>query len=77
VKGAKMSIFDNETLNIPCPNCQTQIPKTVRWIKDNSDFSCPSCDVHIEISKNDFIEKLTEADKALDSFSDLFKKISR
>lgn len=61
------SVFDSQSINIPCPNCPTRHSKTVGWIKTNSKLVC-RCGTTISIDKRQFIGEIAKAEKMLDSF---------
>jgi peptide subunit release factor 1 (eRF1) len=42
--------FDNLPLEITCLKCGTQMDKTVKWLKADSQ-KCPSCDMLIETAE--------------------------
>ena len=61
-----MGFFDSQTIEIPCPDCGKEHPKTIGWIKTHSDLTC-SCGVKIELDKGEFVRQIARIEKSLDS----------
>ena len=59
-------MFDDATIDIPCSNCDHQVPKTIAWLKTNSELLCPGCGSHIVLENvEELIGALDEADGAV------------
>lgn len=59
------NLFDQEPLEITCPNCRNKIQQTVAWFK-KGDVRCPSCDSPIDTTH--FRRELEAAEKAAADF---------
>jgi len=59
------SIFDTQSIDIPC-KCGKKHKRTIGWIKTNSHIKC-DCGTDITLDKSEFVRKLNEVDRALDS----------
>ncbi len=35
-----LSGFDNLTTTLTCPKCSKETPKELKWLKDNTEFTC-------------------------------------
>lgn len=58
------SIFDKQSISIPCPKCGVNRTETLGWIKSHDSFVC-SCGVTINLDKKDFVRSLDEIDREL------------
>jgi hypothetical protein len=41
------SLFDDQSIEIPCPRCQRTTPKVVDWIRANDRYTCAGCNAEI------------------------------
>lgn len=60
------SIFDTQSIDIPCPKCGTKHSKLIGWIKANSHIAC-GCGVSIKLEKDGLISELAKVDRSLAS----------
>jgi hypothetical protein len=67
-------MFDDQTFNIPCPECSYKTAITVRELRNHSDpeIVCGGCGRAIRIEASDFRNKLKEVEE---SWDDLQKKL--
>jgi ribosomal protein S27E len=59
------SIFDDQTLDIPCPGCNYVKQLTVVWIKAHEEYTCDGCGKTVGLDKAGLLEGLKEADDAI------------
>ena len=57
--------FDNQEIDLPCPNCGAKTRKSVRWIKNNSQFIC-SCGGVIDLKSEQFVRELRKVEVEID-----------
>ena len=65
--------FDDQTLDIPCPDCGKKAEKSVGWLKANKKFTCSGCGQTIDLQSDQFRRELAKAEKALANFMKGFK----
>ena len=51
---------DGDNLPLSCPKCCSITPKPVRWVKENTFFTCPICAVTTLIDKDEAMRQLME-----------------
>jgi transcription initiation factor TFIIIB Brf1 subunit/transcription initiation factor TFIIB len=61
-----MALFENAELGLPCPGCGGKSPKTIAWIKANTEFVCDHCGATVQMDKADLEKGLGEVDSALE-----------
>lgn len=46
-------LFDEQSIDIPCPQCGHETKETIRWLRANADYVCAGCgrDIHLERDK--------------------------
>ncbi len=64
-------MFEEATIDIPCRKCGHQTPKTIAWLKANSEFDCRGCGSHI------FLENVEELIATLDETEDAVLTLSK
>ena len=64
-------MFDSQTIDIPCENCNRNTPKSIRWLKSNKKFTC-SCGTIINLDSSDFIRQIKDIEKSIDDFGKNF-----
>jgi len=47
--------WDETALHVTCPKCSKTSRKTLRWIKDNSQFECAGCGAVVLVPNRDTI----------------------
>ena len=60
-------MFDDQSLDIPCPRCSRKTAKTIRWLKTHDHFTC-RCGSRIELDKDDLLRELKDVEKAIRDF---------
>ncbi len=65
-------VFDNESIDLTCPECGHKFKKAVRRIKSSPKFPCPKCGGGFDATE--FKRGLRQTDKAV---SDFKKSIGR
>lgn len=60
------SVFDDQTIDIPCPNCGAKAKKSVAWIRRHDEITCAGCGAAITLKADELIRGLDEAQRALD-----------
>ncbi len=71
-----MDVFDSSEIEITCTNCGRKTEKTVRWIKNNSQFTCP-CGTTIRLDTAQFKGKIAEVEASIARLQDSFKKFGK
>ncbi len=66
--------FDNQEIEFPCPACQAQLTKSLKWIKENSVLVCSECNEEISLNKEQFTDKLAEVEGSVDDLMKALKK---
>jgi hypothetical protein len=64
-----MSMLDNETVTIPCPACEREIPLKIGNLRKSPNVIC-SCGQHITVEGRQFnneMSKLDAAERRLDA----------
>jgi hypothetical protein len=56
------NIFDDTSIDIPCPKCGMKHPKTFGWIKANDRIDC-KCGVSMILDKGKLIDELRTAEQ--------------
>ena len=69
----KKSILDKGSIEIPCANCGHKTPKTVAWIRNNTQFTCV-CGTAIHLDADQLESSIDRVNKLLGDFS---KKLKR
>jgi len=57
------SLFDEQSLSIPCPQCGHETAQTIGWIKANGDFNCAGCGQAITLDSEELLGALNEIDE--------------
>ena len=65
-------LFDKATLDLPCPNCGNRTEKEIEWLKQNTEFTCPSCNSVVSLNSDQFREELRKAEKAIEDLKKQF-----
>lgn len=65
-------ILDDESIDIPCENCSSETPKTIGWLKTNSQFIC-SCGAVIEIDSDDLIREIKTIERSIADLEKTFR----
>lgn len=68
--------FDEVEIDIPCENCGHETKKSIAWIKQNSHLIC-DCGTQINISKDQFIEGINEAESMINDLENSLKKLGQ
>lgn len=71
-----MSLFDDQTIGIPCPGCGHETEKTVAWLKANNQFTCV-CGSTITLESDQFREGISQAEGSLDELERAFKNFGK
>jgi hypothetical protein len=50
----------DDILPLSCPRCQRQTPKPVRWVQENTFFTCAWCGAATLIDKDEATKLLTD-----------------
>jgi hypothetical protein len=58
--GYQDSMYDSDTLPLTCPKCQATTEKPVRWIQENTFFTCGACGASSLIDKDTAMRLLAE-----------------
>ncbi|MDB5429593.1 MAG: hypothetical protein JWP35_709 [Caulobacter sp.] len=65
-------MFENATLDLPCPGCGKKHPRTVAWLKAHTEIAC-DCGAKIELDSANLHRGMAEAERKLKAFT---KKIT-
>ena len=68
------SVFDEQTLSIPCPRCSKETKKKIGWLKRNREMTCAACGETFGLDSKEFLAEIAKAERAIE---DLMKNISR
>jgi len=68
-------MFDDASIDIPCPNCGHKNPKTIRWIKSHNELVCAGCNRTIALEKESLMRGLQQVDKSTKDFKSPFRKV--
>lgn len=60
-------MFEDATIDIPCPGCGHKHRKTLGWIQANDHIACV-CGASIELEKSGLTRGLDEVEKSLSDF---------
>jgi DNA-directed RNA polymerase subunit RPC12/RpoP len=63
--------FDDDELNVPCPSCGQEIPKTLAELRARPGIKCPDCGFPIHIDLATFDMDMAKLTRSLDR---LFKR---
>ena len=69
-----MSILNDHSINIPCPQCGQKTAKTLGWIKAHTDFMCAGCGRLITLDRDQLIGELRKVEKSISEFGRQFRK---
>lgn len=58
------SLFDSQTISIPCPKCGKDHAKSVAWLKANKHIAC-ACGGHLDIDRSQFLTQIAKAEKQM------------
>jgi hypothetical protein len=58
------NVFDDHVLPITCPKCGAQIEKTVAWLRENDELSCP-CGTTIHFATDELLPVLEALEGAV------------
>ncbi|MEN6302450.1 MAG: hypothetical protein ABFC96_03150 [Thermoguttaceae bacterium] len=72
-----MNFFDNQTIQIPCPECGHEITETIGRLKNDPDLPCPGCGITIKINAEKFREGFKGAEDALANFERSLGKLGK
>ena len=70
------SVFDEQPLPIPCPNCGHRISLTVKWFRGHNALRCPDCCFIACLDTRQVKQELAKVDKAIDGFMNAFTRLS-
>jgi hypothetical protein len=59
--------LDQQSIEIPCPECRKKTSKTIGWINKNSHFTC-SCRNVVTLNANQFRNEIRKIEDALKNF---------
>ena len=59
-------LFDNQSIDIPCPKCRKKHTKAIGWLKSNSHLAC-SCGANIRLDTDGLFGKLKKVEYELAS----------
>ena len=68
-EGATVSLFKNDTLDVPCPQCRHLTTLTVGWLERNCRFACERCDSDLEIDGPGLLEDLRDVESSIDALT--------
>jgi predicted RNA-binding Zn-ribbon protein involved in translation (DUF1610 family) len=68
VTGMK-SVFDDQRLSIPCPNCGHRVTQTVQWFRGNGKLTCPECHFIACLDTRQLKRAIAKVDQAIDDFT--------
>jgi hypothetical protein len=68
-----MILIDAAEVEVPCPNCQRTVKKTVRWIKANKRFTCV-CGTEVRVDSAPVKAAVSKVERHA---ADLMKKLSK
>lgn len=64
--------FDNQSIDIPCPNCSEKFSEKVGRLKDSPQLDCPSCGKPFQVNAEELrvaVDRLQEGvNKVLAAF---------
>ena len=69
-------MFDAVEIPIKCPKCQTEIKKSLGWLKANNELVC-SCGARILLDKDQFTGPMQEIDQSLESLDKALKNFGK
>ena len=72
-----MALFDDQEIDIACPRCSRQTPKTVRWIKAHEEFVCPGCGEIVPVESARFLGGLGEVAASVERVRQRLRSRSR
>lgn len=64
------SMFDDESLEIECPNCNRPLRKTIRFLKTSPQLTCQRCGATFKVDASDLARELKKADKTMNNLLD-------
>jgi|DEB19_MinimDraft_2_1074335.scaffolds.fasta_scaffold12976_2 uncharacterized Zn finger protein len=68
------SVLDNDTIEVPCPNCGHKLKERIAKLKTNPKLTCRSCSTAFVVDAKQLKVATEKVDKAL---ADLQRKIGR
>jgi hypothetical protein len=68
--------LDNSQIPIKCDQCGKVTKKPIRWIRTNSEFSCP-CGRKIRINASQFRREMAKVDKSIANLEKALKKFGK
>lgn len=63
-----MSLFDNQSIEIPCGNCGRKVKKTVAWLKRNKKLVCAGCGIETTLETKKFLAGIKQVSDKLKRF---------
>ena len=69
-------IFDNQSIDIPCPDCGHKVAKTIAWLKTHRDFTC-RCGARVSLDPSQLRGQIAKVDRAFDDFKRTMGKLGR
>ena len=68
--------LNNSEIEITCTKCNRKTKKSIRWIKNNSKFTC-ACGTIISLNASQFKRKIAVNESALRKLRDSLKKFNK
>jgi len=70
-------ILDDQSVDIPCPNCGHDNRRKIRWLKANKILICAACRERIHLESKQFLRSVKDAEKAVDDFARGIKRLDK
>ena len=68
------TFFDQQEINVPCPNCQHKFPEKVGRLKDSPQLNCPACGNLFQINAEQLRNDLNTLQEGVDKIRAAFKR---
>lgn len=69
-------MFDEAEIEVRCPKCGEQNPRTVRSLRAKEEFDCAGCGATI-VPDGDLDERLRSADKTVEELRRAIRKLGK
>ncbi|WP_051052578.1 hypothetical protein [Bradyrhizobium liaoningense] len=73
------SLFDSQSIDIPCPGCGHKTKKTIAWIRAHHRYTCAGfgCGKDIVLERDKLLAGIDKASRSLDKFKRSLSRLGK